>query len=77
MLLFSNVNDLSCRVVSAILFILLSMQSGLPNLSPENRLIKLFEIGFLICAGVQDYVHNMVYKLFKHLNASNNLSLNR
>lgn len=77
MLLTDKVDDLDCGLISAIIFHILTIQSGLTGLDPENRFIKLYEIIHIVCISIQDYIYNMVDKLLMYLNVSHNRSINR
>lgn len=77
MLLIDEVDDIDCGVLTAVLFSILAMQSGLTGLDPENRLIKLYQNVHLVCISLQNYIFKMVHKLLIYLNNSYNRSLNR
>jgi len=76
-LLIDEPNDLNCGKLTAILFILQTMMSGLTGLDPENRWIKLHENVHLVFLSLRDYIYNMADKLLTHLSDSHNRSLNR
>ncbi|XP_026820006.1 protein TRC8 homolog [Rhopalosiphum maidis] len=76
-LLVDEFDDISGGIISAILFVMLALQTGITGLDSENRLIKLFENSFLICAILQQYILNMVNELLMFLTASYNISLKR
>lgn len=77
MLLTDKEDDLDCGVIPAIMFLILTIQTGLTDLDPENRFIKLYEIVHIVCISIQDYIYNMVDKLLTYLNVSLNRSINR
>jgi len=76
-LLIDVVDNLNCGLLTAILFILLAMQSGLTGLDPENRFIKLYQNVHLVCISLQNYIYSMVDQLLIFLNCSHNRSLHR
>ncbi|XP_060858690.1 protein TRC8 homolog [Metopolophium dirhodum] len=76
-LMINELDDLNCGVLTAVLFSILAMQSGLTGLDPENRFIKLYQNVHLVCISLQDYIYNMVEKSLIYLNGSHNRSLNR
>ncbi|KAL4135689.1 hypothetical protein QTP88_007285 [Uroleucon formosanum] len=76
-LLTDKEDDLDCGVIPAIMFLILTIQTGLTDLDPENRFIKLYEIVHIVCISIQDYIYNMVDKLLTYLNVSLNRSINR
>jgi len=71
------VDDLNRGVINAILFIILTMQTGLTGLDPEDRLKNLYENIHLVFVSQQVFIYSMVDKLLIYLNVSHNRSLNR
>lgn len=76
-LLTEDEDDKSIGVVSAILFYVLALQSGLTSLDPEKRFIRLAKNFCLLCTAVLHFIHNIVNPLLLSLSASYNPSLHR
>lgn len=76
-LLTEDEDDRSIGIVSAILFYVLALQSGLTSLEPEKRFIRLAKNFCLLCTAVLHFVHNIVNPLLLSLSASYNPSLHR
>lgn len=77
MLLTEDVDDKSIGTISAVLFYILALQTGLTGLDPEKRFIRLYRNICLLCAALLHYIHNVVNPLLMSLSASHNPSLNR
>lgn len=76
-LLTNDVDDKSIGTISAVLFYILALQTGLTSLEPEKRFIRLYRNVCLLCAALLHYIHNVVNPLLMSLSASHNPSLNR
>ncbi|KAL4149454.1 hypothetical protein QTP88_003404 [Uroleucon formosanum] len=76
-LLTEDVDDKSIGTISAVLFYILALQTGLTGLDPEKRFIRLYRNVCLLCAALLHYIHNVVNPLLMSLSASHNPSLNR
>ncbi|XP_022173901.1 protein TRC8 homolog [Myzus persicae] len=76
-LLTDDVDDKSIGTISAVLFYILALQTGLTGLDPEKRFIRLYRNVCLLCAALLHYIHNVVNPLLMSLSASHNPSLNR
>ncbi|CAH1715155.1 unnamed protein product [Aphis gossypii] len=76
-LLTEDVDDKSIGTISAVLFYILALQTGLTGLDPEKRFIRLYRNICLLCAALLHYIHNVVNPLLMSLSASHNPSLNR
>ncbi|VVC36295.1 Zinc finger, RING-type,Zinc finger, RING/FYVE/PHD-type,TRC8 N-terminal domain [Cinara cedri] len=76
-LLTDDMDDKSIGTISAVLFYILSLQTGLTGLAPEKRFIRLYRNVCLLCAALLHYIHNIVNPLLMSLSASHNPSLNR
>ncbi|XP_002742350.1 E3 ubiquitin-protein ligase RNF139-like [Saccoglossus kowalevskii] len=63
--------------VSAILFFILALQTGLSGLAPEQRLTRLYRNFCLLLTAIMHFVHNMVNPVLMSLSASHNLSVYR
>lgn len=58
--------------VSSMLFFILAMQSGLPGMSPESRIFRLYQNVCLILTAMLHYTHSMINSLLQLLGASLN-----
>lgn len=67
----------SIGTVSAILFYILSLQTGLTNLQPDKRFIRLCRNMCLLLTAVLHFLHNMVSPILMSLSASHNPSKKR
>lgn len=76
-LLTEDGNEKSIGTVSAILFYILTLQTGLTNLDRDKRLVKLYRNFCLLFAAVLHLVHNIVNPLLMSLSASHNPALHR
>lgn len=77
MLLTDDVDDKSIGTISAVLFYILALQTGLTGLEPEKRFTRLYRNACLLCAALLHYIHNVVNPLLMSLSASHNPSLSR
>jgi E3 ubiquitin-protein ligase RNF139 len=69
--------DKSIGTVSAILFYILSLQTGLTNLQPDKRFIRLCRNMCLLLTALLHFLHNMVSPILMSLSASHNPSRKR
>ncbi|XP_046382826.1 protein TRC8 homolog [Ischnura elegans] len=67
----------SIGTVSAILFYILALQTGLTGLEPEKRFVRLCRNVCLLFTALLHFVHNIVNPLLMSLSASHNPSLQR
>lgn len=63
--------------VSAILFYILALQTGLTSLDPDKRFVRLCRNFCLLFTAVLHFIHNIVNPLLMSLSASHNPSLKR
>lgn len=63
--------------VSAVLFYILALQTGLTSLDREKRLVRLYRNFCLLFAALLHFVHNIVNPLLMSLSASHNPALHR
>ncbi|CAG2100551.1 unnamed protein product [Medioppia subpectinata] len=76
-LLVEDPEDRSIGTVSAILFFILALQTGLTGLEPEKRFLRLYRNLCLLFTAILHFIHNMVSPLLFSLSASRNMSINR
>lgn len=76
-LLAEDEEDKSIGTVSAILFYILALQTGLTGLDPEKRFIRLCRNFCLLFTALLHFIHNIVNPLLMSLSASHNPSLHR
>ncbi|RWS03823.1 protein TRC8-like protein [Dinothrombium tinctorium] len=76
-LLVEDPEDRSIGTVSAILFFILALQTGLTGMEPEKRLLRLYRNLCLVSTAILHFIHNMVSPLLFSLSASRNMSINR
>lgn len=69
--------DKSIGTVSAILFYILSLQTGLTTLQPDKRFIRLCRNMCLLFTALLHFLHNMVSPILMSLSASHNPSRKR
>ncbi|XP_076372189.1 protein TRC8 homolog [Tachypleus tridentatus] len=69
--------DRSIGTVSAILFFILALQTGLTGMEPEKRFQRLYRNICLLFTAIMHFVHNMVNPLLLSLSASKNTSYNK
>lgn len=67
--------DRSIGTVSAILFFILALQTGLTGMEPEKRFHRLYRNLWLLFTAILHFIHNMVSPLLFSLSASRNMSL--
>lgn len=76
-ILLTDENDKNIGTVSAILFYILALQTGLTGLEPDKRFIRLCRNFYLLCTALLHFIHNIVNPLLMSLSASHNPSLRR
>ena len=69
--------DRNMGTVSAILFFILALQTGLPGLVVEKRLMQLYRNFCLLSTAILHFVYNMVNPLLMSLSASRNTNVLR
>ncbi|XP_026681988.1 protein TRC8 homolog [Diaphorina citri] len=70
-------DDKSIGTVSAILFYILALQTGLTELEPEDRFVRLCRNFCLLFTALLHFIHNIVNPLLMSLSASHNPALHR
>ncbi|XP_033102758.1 E3 ubiquitin-protein ligase RNF139-like [Anneissia japonica] len=63
--------------VSAVLFFILALQTGLTELEGEARLVRLFRNSCLLFTAILHFIHNMLNQVMLTLGASQNMSVKR
>ena len=76
-LLIDDHDEKSIGTVSAMLFYILALQTGLTSLDKEHRLLRLCRNLCLLFTAVLHFVHNIVNPLLMSLSASHNPALHR
>lgn len=76
-ILLTDENDKNIGTVSAILFYILALQTGLTSLEPDKRFIRLCRNFCLLCTALLHFIHNIVNPLLMSLSASHNPSFRR
>lgn len=76
-LLTEDEDDKSIGIVSALLFFILALQSGLTSLEPEKRFIRLAKNTCLLCTAILHFIHTIVNPILLSLSASYNPSIHR
>ncbi|KYM81576.1 Protein TRC8 like protein [Atta colombica] len=76
-LLTEDEDEKSIGTVSAILFYILALQTGLTSLDKEKRLVRLYRNFCLLFTAILHFVHNIVNPLLMSLSASHNPALHR
>ncbi|XP_051157330.1 protein TRC8 homolog [Leptopilina boulardi] len=76
-LLTADEDDKNMGTVSAILFYILALQTGLTSLDREKRLLRLYRNFCLLFTAILHFVHNTVNPLLMSLSASHNPALHR
>lgn len=69
--------DKSIGTVSAILFYILALQTGLTSLSPDKRFIRLCRNFCLLITALLHFLHNIVAPILMSLSAARNPSRKR
>lgn len=67
--------DRSMGTVSAILFFILALQTGLTGLDPDSRLIRLAKNTCLLFTAMAHFVHSMIHPVLMSLSASKNQNI--
>ncbi|CAG9834111.1 unnamed protein product [Diabrotica balteata] len=76
-LLTDDENDKNFGTVSAIVFYILALQTGLTGLEPEVRFVRLCRNFCLLFTALLHFTHNVVNPLLMSLSASHNPSLKK
>ncbi|KOC59240.1 Protein TRC8 like protein [Habropoda laboriosa] len=76
-LLTEEDEEKSIGTVSAVLFYILALQTGLTSLDTEKRMVRLCRNFCLLFTAVLHFVHNVVNPLLMSLSASHNPALHR
>ncbi|CAH1154057.1 unnamed protein product [Phaedon cochleariae] len=76
-LLTDDENDKNFGTVSAIVFYILALQTGLTSLEPDIRFVRLCRNFCLLFTALLHFTHNVVNPLLMSLSASHNPSLRR
>ncbi|XP_050304659.1 protein TRC8 homolog isoform X2 [Anthonomus grandis grandis] len=76
-LLTDDENDKNFGTVSAIVFYILALQTGLTGLEPEIRFVRLCRNFCLLFTALLHFTHNIVNPLLMSLSASHNPSVRR
>ncbi|CAG9761120.1 unnamed protein product [Ceutorhynchus assimilis] len=76
-LLTDDENDKNFGTVSAIVFYILALQTGLTGLDPEVRFVRLCRNFCLLFTALLHFTHNIVNPLLMSLSASHNPSIRR
>ncbi|KAL1137807.1 hypothetical protein AAG570_009503 [Ranatra chinensis] len=76
-LLSEDEDDKSIGTVSAVLFYILALQTGLTGLEPEKRFVRLCRNFCLLFTALLHFIHNIVNPLLMSLSASHNPSIHR
>lgn len=76
-LLTEEEEDKSIGTVSAILFYILALQTGLTSLNPEKRFVRLCRNFCLLFTALLHFLHNVVNPMLMSLSASHNPSTRR
>lgn len=76
-LLTENESENSIGTVSAMLFYILALQTGLTSLDKDKRLVRLCRNACLLITAMLHFVHNIVNPLLMSLSASHNPALHR
>lgn len=69
--------DRNIGTVSAMLFFILALQTGITGMDPEKRLQRLYRNICLLFTAILHFIHNMVNPLLNSLSASRNMSVQR
>lgn len=76
-LMTEDEEEKSIGTVSAVLFFILALQTGLTGLEPEKRFIRLYRNFCLLFTAILHFTHNMVNPLLMSLSASRNRSIQK
>lgn len=69
--------DRNIGSVSAILFFILALQTGITGMEPEKRFQRLYRNICLLFTAILHFIHNMVNPLLNSLSASRNLCVSK
>jgi E3 ubiquitin-protein ligase RNF139 len=69
--------DRNIGTVSAMLFFILALQTGITGMEPEKRFQRLYRNVCLLFTAILHFVHNMVSPLLNSLSASRNMSIQK
>ncbi|XP_067118258.1 protein TRC8 homolog [Centruroides vittatus] len=72
-----DIEDRNVGIVSAILFLILALQTGLTTLQPEKRLIRLYYNVCLLFTAFLHFVHSTVNPVLLSLSATKNASVGK
>uniref|UniRef100_A0A1B0BMI5 TRC8-like N-terminal domain-containing protein n=1 Tax=Glossina palpalis gambiensis TaxID=67801 RepID=A0A1B0BMI5_9MUSC len=77
LLTFENDEEKSLGTVSAVLFYILALQTGLTSLSPDKRFVRLCRNLCLLFTALLHFLHNIVSPILMSLSAARNPSRKR
>ncbi|XP_037807894.1 protein TRC8 homolog isoform X2 [Lucilia sericata] len=77
LLTFDNDEEKSLGTVSAVLFYILALQTGLTSLSPDKRFVRLCRNLCLLTTALLHFLHNIVSPILMSLSAARNPSRKR
>ncbi|XP_075148711.1 TRC8 ring finger protein isoform X2 [Haematobia irritans] len=77
LLTFDNEEEKSLGTVSAVLFYILALQTGLTSLAPDKRFIRLCRNLSLLITALLHFIHNIVSPILMSLSAARNPSRKR
>lgn len=77
LLTFDNDEEKSLGTVSAVLFYILALQTGLTSLSPDKRFVRLCRNMCLLITALLHFLHNIVSPILMSLSAARNPSRKR
>jgi len=77
LLTYDNDEEKSLGTVSAVLFYILALQTGLTSLSPDKRFIRLCRNLCLLMTALLHFLHNIVSPILMSLSAARNPSRKR
>ncbi|KAJ8317753.1 hypothetical protein KUTeg_005657 [Tegillarca granosa] len=69
--------DRNMGTVSAVLFFILALQTGLTGLEPEKRLVRLSKNFCLLFTAISHFIHSMVHPLLMSISAQRNTNLTK
>ena len=72
-----NEEDRNMGTMSAILFFILALQTGLTGMTPEMRLVRLYRNFCLLSTAVLHFIHGMVHPQLMNLSASRSMSASK
>ncbi|XP_061397113.1 protein TRC8 homolog [Musca vetustissima] len=77
LLTFDNEEEKSLGTVSAVLFYILALQTGLTSLAPDKRFVRLCRNLSLLITALLHFIHNIVSPILMSLSAARNPSRKR